>query len=201
MVNQFWTQALGEHQALTAPPLLNMDVMTTEQDFRYSLLIPNLWSCEMGAIQKPIQRRVKTVLRMAFSITKNSWLQASHRIQQGHCSNFSTREHKIAQTDLLGDMSIDKPLINTFIAPTNQYRPLTGRPVADQSVIHLAPQRRKQHHRHFCLTLGLNGRQAFLQRLGHHDHTRSTTKRSVIDPTVIALRMLPRITQMHIHQT
>ena len=59
-------------------------------------------------------------------------------------------------------------------------------------VVQRLPDGRKQHQR--CrirfLARSANGREAFEQGLGQHDHARTTAKRAVVDTAVITFRMV-----------
>ncbi|MCY1542919.1 hypothetical protein D9M68_786980 [compost metagenome] len=70
-------------------------------------------------------------------------------------------------------------------------------------MVQTLPDGGKQQHRRACFVgfgpVATDGLQALPERLGHHDHAGTTTKRPVVHAAVIALGEIARVPQTHIH--
>ena len=98
-------------------------------------------------------------------------------------------------------MRINESLVNSLVAATYQNSALALRPTSHHGVIQLKAHWRKQHNRRTFCTLRPDCLQTQRQGLGHHDHARATTKRSIIHPSVVSSRKVTRIQQFDIHLT
>jgi cellulose synthase/poly-beta-1,6-N-acetylglucosamine synthase-like glycosyltransferase len=56
-------------------------------------------------------------------------------IQQSHGGDFTAREHKVAQTDLLIHILVNKALVHAFITPTQQHSAHARRPLLNGTVV------------------------------------------------------------------
>ena len=144
------------------------------------------------------------MLKAAF-VVEHTRLQSRQRVQQHHGREFPTGEHKVAQTQLVRDMGIDKALVNTFIATAKQYRATAFGPLRHHRMLERGANGRKQNYRcglglllRISLDTGCANRiQAQLQGLGHHHHAGAAAKGAVIDATVVAFGPVTRVPQVH----
>ena len=71
----------------------------------------------MRAIEQAVQRGVEAVELVAARVAQHARLQAGHGIQQGQRRDFAAGEHEVAQADLINDVTVNKALVNAFVAP------------------------------------------------------------------------------------
>ena len=155
----------------------------------------------MLTIQQAVQRQVETVLLVTFGGIQDTGLQTRDRIEQGHSGNLTAGQHEITQTDLIRHTRIDKPLIDAFIATTNEYGARAMRPMHYRGVVKRSADWRKENDGRNIATLRLDRIKALTQGLCHHDHAGTTTERTIIHAPVIALGQITGICQPNINLT
>ena len=135
---------------------------------------------------------------------QNARLQTGHRVQQGHGGDFASGHHKVAQADLLVYKLVNKALVHALITSAEQDSASTIRPLLHRGVLQRWANRREKHQRRrvtILATLCANRFQASGQGFGHHHHAGSAAKGPVVDPAVIALRIVARIPEFDLDLT
>ena len=157
------------------------------------------WPRVLGKLEQSIAGRKRIVDRTAL-VSQYAGNQANDGIDQHHGRDFSTVEHEIADGDFVRPQNIDDTLIEPLITSAQQDESFVMTQLFDYLLLEPAALGCQQHHmrRHRIMTLhvfdGLH------DRLDHHHHARTASKRSIIDLVMLAFRPVAQITHVHADQ-
>ena len=135
LLQQLWALLGGEAQALLTPPALNVGMVARQQRRRHAVALPHFGAGVVRAIEQTIQGRIKAVLLKAARVIEHPRLQAGDGIEQHQRGQLTAGENKIPQADVVGDVGINKALVDAFVTPTQQNGPAALGPLRHRAMV------------------------------------------------------------------